>query len=163
MPQRPSQRVMLERCLNRFVLDVCSQLSQRASRGNTEVFDAFRNSISLRRTDRLAVQPAQSLDPTDRPNAIRVGIDVPERAERQIRSGTAKIVELSADRSGENVERIATVEGKDLGSGVAEPLRRKQAQKCRFAGTGRPANHSVTEIADMQIESKWRGAAGGCI
>src|ERR1035438_10109636 len=117
MPQRPSQRIVLERCLNRFVLDVGSQLSQGAGRGNTQILDAFRNPISLRRIDRLSVKPAQSLDPPDSPNAIRIGIDMAESAERQIRSGAAKVVELTTDCLRENVERIATVEGKDLGTG----------------------------------------------
>src|ERR1022692_3088345 len=113
MPQRPSQRVMLERCLNRFVLHVGSQLSQGTGRRNTQIVDACRNPISLRRTDRLAVKAAQSLDPPDSPNTIRIGIDMAERAERQIRSGAAKVVELTTDCLRENAERIATVEGKD--------------------------------------------------
>ena len=65
-----------------------------------------------------------------------------------------QIVELAADRLRENVERIASVERKDLRSGVAEPLRRKQAEKGGLAGTGRPADHRVSEIPDVQIEPK---------
>src|SRR5579863_92999 len=129
LTQRPSQRVMLERGLNDLVLNVGPQLGQGAGRRNTQIFNAFRNPVSLRRADHLAVQPAQRLDPTHSPNPIRVRIDVPERTKRQIHSGTSQIVELAADRLRENVERITSVERKDLGSGVAEPLRRKQAEK----------------------------------
>ena len=109
------------------------------------------------------VKPVQLARASIHPTAqveIGIVIDVAQRAKRQIGLRAGKVIELPAQRLRQHPDRVAAVESENLCARIAEPLRRDQSERRRFAGAGRPDDQRVAEIGNMQVEAE-RGRAAG--
>ena len=144
------------------VLNLCRQLRQCSGRRETKTQHRLGHGIPLPGTEPEPVQLAKNLDPADGPLEVGIGVDVRQRAKRQIRFRTRKIVELAARCYREHPGRIAPIKAEHLRARIAEPLSGDQSQRGGLARTGWPDDQRVSEILHMQVDpERCRAACGG--
>ena len=108
-----------------------------------------------RRRSRL--QTVGAFDPVARKSEIAFGFKGCKRRKADA-ALAAKIVMAAANPIGQSQKRTALVEGRDLGAGIAQELRRDHGKERRFSSARRPENQRVADIGDMEVEAEraWR-------
>ena len=103
--------------------------------------------------------------PFGRPAALGRCVDRGERLQGDrcravVGERAAEIMPVATHGNRRRADGAAEVEGEDLDHGVAAELQRHQRQQHRLAGTGRPDDQGVADVADMEREPE-RGRAVG--
>ena len=101
----------------------------------------------------------ESRQPIERPRSIFDGLQTLQRLQAE-RALFTQIEEIALETEDGRASGAALVEEIKLRAGIAHPLCRQRREQYGFAAAGRADNHGVTDIADMQIESKRRRAIG---
>jgi hypothetical protein len=78
-----------------------------------EEIHRFRDSITVPRRHIELLESAEALNPVHSPRHVRLGVDLPQRAERPLCLFSPDVVELSAGRLGEYEQGVPLVEGTD--------------------------------------------------
>ena len=143
----------MKRILDLAHLHAADEVGQRLSGRRRHQPDLTGDRITVIRRDGDALKRDEHFDPFGRPGPITICRKIEERAECKCSPLpiliVADLIVIAAGSKRQGEERVALVEGENLGELVPAELRGDQSQKCRFARARRSKNQGVADIIDM--------------
>ena len=140
--------VGLQSGLELFILEVGFEFGQRPpfARSRSELLKRTVNRVPLGRADLDLLHSQNGLDPLLPPAELRLIVDVAERLKGQ--PTFTDVIEAPARGLAQRIQGVPLVEGKDLGIGIAEPLRNEEREADGFARASRADQKRMPDIVD---------------